>query len=136
MEKKKTKVKKKTTLTEDQIVERLKEIAKLDIPLEINKQLRELTKECDYSLQILGKQVNYIRKEYKKSVVTQVTEDTEVTDITEVTDKEFLASVTSVTCNSDLFEVIFGDSILEQIIKNICIEKHLRCGVALPRWKW
>ncbi len=103
--------------TDEEVSIKLKEISKMDMPLDINKALRNLKEHSEYNITDLGKQVNYIRKESKKSVVTQVTEDTGVTDVTVVTNKETEATVTTVTCNSAALLDVFGDSVLESIFE-------------------
>jgi len=113
----------KNKLTDLQVQNRLKEIAKFDMPLEINKRLRKLKNGCDYTLQVLGKQLNHIRKAIKKESVTHVTNDTHVTHVTHVTNDDIKACVTFVTRNTLYLGVVFGDSVLEQIMRYLCLEK-------------
>jgi len=114
---------KKEVLSEKEIMERLKEIAKLDMPLEINKKLRKLKNLCNYPLQILQKQLNYVRKDMNKGAVTNDTVVTDVTNDTVVTNDEIKACVSFVTINTPLNLTIFGSSTLEQIIKHLVLSK-------------
>ena len=98
-------------LSDSEVIEKLKEIARLDMPLEINKQLRYLVNNSNYNLQTLQKQLNFVRKEYNKSQVT------DVTDVTDVTNELLKPCVTFVICNSSYLDSLFGDSVLDQIIE-------------------
>ena len=114
IKKKITKKPKKKLLSEKEIVKRLKEISKLEMPLEVNKKIRKLKEESDYSLQTLQKQLSYIRKGIGKSSDTVDTVDTV---------EEIKPCVSFVSINTPLAPTLFGESTLEQIIKNLVLSK-------------
>ncbi len=115
---------KKELLSEKEIMEKLKEIAKLNMPLEINKKLRKLKNECDYPLQALQKQLNHIRKGMGGGSGAVVIDDIVVADVADVTNDEIKATATLATAHHPLPPTLFGDSNLEQIIKNLVLSKR------------
>ena len=119
----KVKKESKTTkeyLSDEDLIKEIKNISKLNMPLEINKALRNLKNKTKYPLTELQKQLNYTKKESGKGSVTLVTG---VTGVTGVTDnpkiKDFMASVTTVTHNTNLFNSVFSDSNIDLICKEI-----------------
>jgi len=108
-------------LTDEEVMVKVKEIAKLDMPLQINKALKKLRDICDYDLPTLSKQFNNARKTLKKESDTSDTSVTGVTPITSVTPK---LPVTPVTCNTSFLNAVFGNSNLEQIMRILVVEKR------------
>ena len=109
----------KIILTDKQVMAKVKEISKLEMPLHINKELRELADTCEYNLQSLQQQLNHAKKASKESSVTLDTDDTLDIDVTDDTDEVIKRCVSSVSYIKPLLHVIFEDSVLEQICKNL-----------------
>ena len=101
----------KIILTEEQINSTIKEISKLEMPLEINKKIRKLSKDSELSLQTLQKQLNYEKKENKKGISNSG--DTNVTNVTNV----IYPWVTLVTRNKAIWDSLFSDKTLDRIMK-------------------
>jgi DNA replicative helicase MCM subunit Mcm2 (Cdc46/Mcm family) len=114
----------KIKLTDKQIVEKLKEISKLESPLIIEKELKSLSKESNYNLKVLIKQLNYIQKSIGKSGVTNDTNDTFVTNDTVVTNEEIKACVSFVTCNKPFLHLFSGDSTFDKIRLNLLLSNR------------
>lgn len=115
-------------LTEIQVHKKIKEISKIEQPLKIEKEIKKLSKQCNFSVQSLKKQLNYLLKQNKKDSskidVTNDTNDTLDTNVTNVTNNEIKASVTFVTLYQRYFSVLFSDTVLEKIIKEILLAKR------------
>ena len=127
LKKKSVKIIKKesTTLSDEQVYDKLKDIAKLKLPGEISKGLRKLERKSDYNIIELGNQINNIRKGIDKDsvdlVVTDVTNDTHDTL---VTNEEIKECVTIVTRNTHLLTQVFEDSNLDEILKILVYSKQ------------
>lgn len=129
IKKKKTKKQeeKPKELPEIEIRNKIKEISDLENPLEAEKEIKALSKETSYSIQVLRKQVNYLRKCKKKVSVTLDTLDTLdtlVTLDTHLSKEDYVTCVSSVSIYHSLFLEVLGDSVVEQIIKHIFLEKR------------
>ena len=99
---------------------RLKEIAKLEMPGEINKELRKLSKENNLTIQELVDQLKSVRKCMCISSVTTDTTDTTITTATTVTTNQPVAVV---TCNTDIAGV-FSDSLIDLVLKHFYDTKN------------
>ncbi len=117
--------KESTTISDEEVYDKLKEISKLELPGEISKELRKLEKNSNYNISELGKQIINIRKSMgmkdSDSVVTSVTNDTHDTH---VTNKEIEETVTFVMRNNSYLTYVFGDSNLDEILKILVYSKQ------------
>ena len=104
-------------LTDEQVIAKVKEITELEMPLEINKALKKLVKNSDYSLALLQKQFNFIMKSKGKDSDTIDTVDT-----IDTIDTKPIVSIVSYI--KRFIPVLFNDTPLEQIIKAIVLSKR------------
>ncbi len=117
---------KKILLSDQEVLDKIKEISKLEMPLKINKELRNLKEKCDYTLQVLGKQLNEILKKRKEK--DSVTSDiSDISDISVTPDIPFESKlpVSLISCITPVLNSIFGNSHLEQIMKILVQEKRV-----------
>jgi len=107
-------------LTDEQVIAKVKEITELEMPLEINKALKKLVKNSDYSLTLLQKQFNFIRK--SKGVGSDTIDTVDTVDTIDTIDTTAIVSIVSYI--KRFIPVLFNDTPLEQIIKAIVLSKR------------
>lgn len=114
----------KIILSEEQVKNEIKEISKLEIPLEINKRIKKLVIDSDISLQTLQKQLNYEKKKEKGMVESSVTDNTDNTDNTDDTHNTN-GCVLSVLCDKSILRSLFGENTFDKILYILATEKDV-----------
>jgi len=123
---KEKKITKNKLISEQEVYKKLKEIAKLEMPLDINKEIKKLKEQTDYNLQTLQKQLNYIRQKNKKEKIhntndtndnynTYDTNDTN-TNIPAHVNNSLVSLVSLVSQQHAYLKVILGFSAVDEII--------------------
>lgn len=118
---------KKELLSQDQVKIEIESISKLEMPLEINKRIKQLSNDSGLSLSVLQKQLGFIKKKEKEQIknsvnnVNDVNNDTIDTNVnyndTNVNYNVNYPLVSFVTINTPLSNAIFGNSVFEKILK-------------------